>query len=769
MSESAHVSEDATRRREPEALEDAAGGSELDALEDGVIRCRGALWLRPLPRSRDAGRHRLARAAANRLAKRPDAGILVWQVGLLVLAAVLAVVAIREVLLIRLDHQVRDDLEQEMRELDRLLTGIDPQTGLPFASLEALFNVYLSRNVPSSDEAFLAFVEGDLFRSAVARFPLDVLPTETLSGWEARASDEPGEGRSANGRFDTDIGPVYFRLARVSIGDSTGAFVVAILPAEELQDIGELQSLGAAGAVGLLLLASVAAWLITGRVLAPVRSLTETAESISRSDLTRRIEVTGGAEAADMARSFNAMLDRLEAVFRSQREFVQDTSHELRDPLTICRGTLELLPDDPEERAASVALVIDEIDRMGRIVNDLQVLADSEHPDFVRSEPIDLTPFTHELIAKAGALAAREWKLDEAANGVLVADRWALTEAVMNLANNAVEHTQPSDTVSIGSSTDGELLRLWVRDTGTGIPAGRPVAHLRPIPAWHRRAPSIPRERPRPRDRQGHRRGTRRPCRPREPRRRRLDVHARPADPPRSVRMSRILIAEDDPLIGYLPREGPQGRRLHDAARGRRGGGGGVLPDGRVRPRHPRHGPARQGRAPCPALDPGPGILVPVMVLTGRPERDVVMCLDAGADDYMTKPFRFDELLARVRTRLRTNRAQQGSTLTAGDLRLDLRTRRATVGDRTVELTAREFSLLEALLRHPDQVLSREQLLSQVWGYYFDPTTNLVNVYVNALRKKLGADVIETVRGAGYRVRTAPAVPTVREAVGEAR
>jgi DNA-binding response OmpR family regulator len=143
---------------------------------------------------------------------------------------------------------------------------------------------------------------------------------------------------------------------------------------------------------------------------------------------------------------------------------------------------------------------------------------------------------------------------------------------------------------------------------------------------------------------------------------------------------------------------------------------------------------------------------MPILILTGRPERDVVTCLEAGADDYMRKPFRFEELLARVRTRLRTHEVRDSSALAAGGLRLDLRTRRVTIGDRTVDLTAREFSLLETLLRHPDQVLSREQLLSQVWGYFFDPTSNLVNVYINALRRKLGSDVIETVRGAGYRL-----------------
>jgi DNA-binding response OmpR family regulator len=147
------------------------------------------------------------------------------------------------------------------------------------------------------------------------------------------------------------------------------------------------------------------------------------------------------------------------------------------------------------------------------------------------------------------------------------------------------------------------------------------------------------------------------------------------------------------------------------------------------------------------------GKAVPVFVLTGRGERDVVACLEAGADDYMRKPFHLDELLARVRARLRTTGSQEPQVLSAGEVRLDLRTRRATVGERTVDLTAREFALLETLLRHTDQVLSREQLLSHVWGYYFDSTTNLVNVYVNSLRKKLGPDVIETVRGVGYRLR----------------
>jgi len=147
------------------------------------------------------------------------------------------------------------------------------------------------------------------------------------------------------------------------------------------------------------------------------------------------------------------------------------------------------------------------------------------------------------------------------------------------------------------------------------------------------------------------------------------------------------------------------------------------------------------------------GDRLPVIVLTAReavPDR--VAGLERGADDYVTKPFSFEELLARIRVQLRDIGREEPTLLRAGDLVLDLRTRRASVGERAVELTAREYALLEMFLRHPDQVLSREQLLSHVWGYDFDPGSNIVEVYVRYLRKKLGDGVIETVRGMGYRL-----------------
>jgi DNA-binding response OmpR family regulator len=147
----------------------------------------------------------------------------------------------------------------------------------------------------------------------------------------------------------------------------------------------------------------------------------------------------------------------------------------------------------------------------------------------------------------------------------------------------------------------------------------------------------------------------------------------------------------------------------------------------------------------------GQGHRLPVLILSARDDvADKVAGLELGADDYLTKPFRFEELLARVRVRLRDEGTREQTVLRVGGVTLDLRTRRATVDERQVELSAREFAMLEVFLRHHDQVLSREQLLSHVWGYQHDPESNVVDVYVGYLRRKVGRERIATVRGMGY-------------------
>ncbi|MGH3932124.1 MAG: response regulator transcription factor [Pseudonocardiaceae bacterium] len=222
--------------------------------------------------------------------------------------------------------------------------------------------------------------------------------------------------------------------------------------------------------------------------------------------------------------------------------------------------------------------------------------------------------------------------------------------------------------------------------------------------------------------------------------------------------MARILIAEDDELVASFLERGLRAKGMSTF----------VVGDGELAERLSLSdafdllildlGLPRRAGFPLLQELRARGKRLPVIVLTGQPERwGAVDCLEGGADDYMTKPFAFSELLARVRLRLREPATVEAFVLSVGAVRLDLRTRRATVDGHEVELTGREFAMLEMFLRHGDQVLSRAQLLAHVWGYHHDPDTNLVGMYISVLRRKLGPSVIETVRGAGYRFSGRPA------------
>lgn len=259
-----------------------------------------------------------------------------------------------------------------------------------------------------------------------------------------------------HGQLETPAGPARYLAIPLRSGDQTlGTFVVANFLRRERSGIDRIVRLGAAVAASVLVGASAVAWLVAGRLLRPVRVLTETARSIGESDLSRRIEVRGSDEVAELGRTFNHMLDRLEGAFTTQQAFLDDAGHELRTPITIVRGHLELLDEDPDDRRATVALVLDELDRMSRIVNDLLLLAKVEQPDFLRPEPLDLGDLTRGWHARARTLADRDWRLEHTAEAGIVADGQRLTQAVMNLAQNAVQHTSrgPASTSAQRPST----------------------------------------------------------------------------------------------------------------------------------------------------------------------------------------------------------------------------------------------------------------------------------------------------------------------------
>jgi len=391
--------------------------------------------------------------------------VLLAFVVLLALSTVASTLALRQILLARAGERVETALVQEVDEFRALVRdGRNPLTGDPFGGdVRSLFDVFLLRNVPTEGEAIFTFVDGRPYKST------DGLPSPSLlsrvSGLGALSGTERGE-------VETTQGEVRYLAVPLEIRNRPrGVFVVAINLGQERHEVAEAAQTAAGVSLAVLLIASALAWVIAGRVLAPLRTLRTTAQSITETDLTRRLEVQGNDEIAELGRTFNAMLDRLEGAFASQRAFVSDAGPELRTPITIVRGHLELLGHDPSEREETLALVTDELDRMARFVDDLLLLAKAEQGDFLHLGPLDLDVLTEELYAKAKALADRDWRLAGTGTGRVTADRQRLTQAIMQLAQNAAQHTEPGDRIVLGSVLAGDSARLWVSDSGPGIPA----------------------------------------------------------------------------------------------------------------------------------------------------------------------------------------------------------------------------------------------------------------------------------------------------------
>jgi two-component system OmpR family sensor kinase len=386
--------------------------------------------------------------------------------GLLLIGAVgVGLLVQRAVLLERLDRNVTTSLEQEADEMRTLATeGRNPETAEPFAGdVAAIFETFLSRNLPGPSEAYMTFVDGELHRQSLAAQVLDVNHPEVVGRW-ARLDE------GVRGEVDTVAGPVrYLAVPLESDGEVQGVFVVLNLLEDQRRAIDAEIRVLALVAAAVVAVTLAIAWSTAGRLLRPLREVTETARTISETDLSRRIPVEGHDEVAELATTFNQMLDRLETAFATQRAFVDDAGHELRTPITVVMGQLELMGDDPDDRAATLAVVEDELGRMARIVEDLLLLAKAEQADFVRPEPVELADLTTELLMKARSLGDREWSLDACAAGTVALDPQRITQAVLNLARNAVEHTDPGTAVAVGSQRVGDRLQLWVRDDGPGV------------------------------------------------------------------------------------------------------------------------------------------------------------------------------------------------------------------------------------------------------------------------------------------------------------
>jgi two-component system, OmpR family, sensor kinase len=391
--------------------------------------------------------------------------LLGWALLLLAVASLASVVVIRQVLLNQLENRVTADLEQEVAEYRLLAGGQDPATGEPFGSdLAGIADTYLTRNEPQDGESVLILVAGG-FYAASPDPPYDLSGDPALiEQWASTAASRWGE------IGDTPAGPVRWLAVPIEVDGAVGGHVVvAQFTAAERAEVDRAVQMMALACLLVIVVVAAGGYLAMGRALRPLRTVTETAEAIEETDLSRRIEVTGSDEVARLARTFNAMIGRLERAFAVQQAFLSDVGHELRTPITIVRGHLELLGDDPAERRETVALVTDELDRMNRMVNDLLVLARAEQPDFLRPAEVDVAAMMADVYAKATALGVREWGLDTVDAVVVRADPQRLTQALMQLVQNAVQFTRDGDRIALSARALDGRLRMAVADAGVGI------------------------------------------------------------------------------------------------------------------------------------------------------------------------------------------------------------------------------------------------------------------------------------------------------------
>jgi signal transduction histidine kinase len=367
----------------------------------------------------------------------------------------------------RLENDAQARADQEIAELNNLSAeGRDPDTGQPFTTIRPLLRAFLEQNVAGDDELLVGWADGGPRYRSLSRHP--ALAEDPA--FEATVEENLESGGTL--KTDSAFGELLVTVQPVRDDRASGALVVVTFLDDARADLNELiRTYAITALLSLIVITGLAAWQ-AGRLLAPLGRLSDTAEEISATDLSRRLPETGNDDITALTRTVNGMLARLEDAFVGQRQFLDDAGHELRTPLTVLRGHLEVLDQgDPHDVAETRALLLDELDRMARLVGDLILLAKTGRPDFLSPGPVNLEPLTNTVLAKARGLGDRNWRLDGAAEAVVHMDEQRITQAVLQLADNAVKHTEPGDEVAIGSSAADGWARIWVRDSGPGVPA----------------------------------------------------------------------------------------------------------------------------------------------------------------------------------------------------------------------------------------------------------------------------------------------------------
>ncbi len=414
----------------------------------------------------------------------------------LITAAVFAAMVLFTLQLLELrSEEVTDSrLNREAADFATFMNaGVLPSFEAEDPTVEQLLRAYLAQQYPSSELLLVGTAEQSGTQFTLSRYGPD---EDRLFPPAVRSQIQRiGLGPSAGSGVLEES--VRWRKRTVDSPAGSANLVVAINDRGAYDEIGRVSDYLIYTSAGGMVVSALLAWWIAGRMIVPVRRIREAAETISAADLSRRVPAEGPDEIVSLADTVNAMLERVEDSYRTQREFLDDAGHELRTPLTVVQGNLDLMPEDPEERADSLRLIQDELSRMTRIVEDLLTLARADRPDFLRTAPTDITELVLDVEAKMEVVADRDWRVLPHAEGVALLDQHRITQALVQFCSNAVRFTGPGDRIEIGCRVvePGEptipegiaagaapeqppreayrrRLLWWVRDRGSGIPPG---------------------------------------------------------------------------------------------------------------------------------------------------------------------------------------------------------------------------------------------------------------------------------------------------------
>ncbi|MCW4465991.1 HAMP domain-containing histidine kinase [Glutamicibacter sp. MNS18] len=374
-----------------------------------------------------------------------------------------------------LNERLDDSLTRTVEEFRVLAeTGVDPQTRQGFAHAEDLLYTAMQRTLPARFQGMLGLSADQLQWTAPSSVELRLEDDPEFLEW-ARTSSTDEHVRIANVETEMSDYRAVVVPIQLSSDPNPARFVLAYDYSAEVRRIDTQFAVFIGVGIVVMLLAGGAAYLIVGRMLEPIRKLRDTAQQISESDQSSRIEVSGHDEFAELTATINEMLDRLEEALNSQRQLLDDVGHELRTPVTIIRGHLELMDiADAEDVAQTKDISLDELKRMSMLINDLMTLAGANRADFVTSKPTDVGALLDDILDKARALGDRDWRIGNRAEVSVALDPTRITQAMLQLIANAVKFSAAGSRIDLGSAVLDDqqgrpTLRLWVHDAGVGI------------------------------------------------------------------------------------------------------------------------------------------------------------------------------------------------------------------------------------------------------------------------------------------------------------